>query len=79
MLFAKVSGALEAKNNADAPLKKALDAYTALSDKPGDLTTTRAAQKTAVEAAAVAQQVLVGQFWTDPKLQDAIRLAVNAK
>jgi uncharacterized cupredoxin-like copper-binding protein len=78
-LYAKVSAALKAKNDADVPFKKALDAYTALSDKSGDATTTRAAQKAAFEAAAVAQQVLVGQFWTDPKFKDAITAALQAK
>lgn len=78
-LLSRVSAALKAKNDADAPLKKALDAYAALADKSGDLTTARAAEKAAIQAAAIAQQVLVGQFWTDPRLQDAIKAASEAK
>lgn len=77
-LFDSVFGALKAKN-ADAALKKALDAYTALADKPGELTTVRPAHKAAVEAAAVAQQALVGQFWTDSKFKDALRQALSAR
>ncbi len=72
-LFTNISSALRTKNNADAPLKKALDAYTAVSDKAGDAAAVSAAEKAAVQAAAVAQQALVGQFWTDPKFKDALR------
>ncbi|MBI4233112.1 MAG: hypothetical protein HY686_01575, partial [Chloroflexi bacterium] len=70
-----VTAALKAKNNADAALKTALDAYAALAGKAGDAGTVGNAEVAAVRAAAVAQQALVGQFWTDPKLQDAIRQA----
>jgi uncharacterized cupredoxin-like copper-binding protein len=77
-LFASVSAALKAKN-ADAALQKALDAYAALSDKSGDSSTVSAANKAAIEAVAIAQQWLVGQFWTNPKLQDAIKVTLQAK
>lgn len=73
--MAKVSTVLKEKGGFDAALKTALDAYTALAGKTGDATTVVAKQLEAVRAAAVAQQVVVGQFWTDPKLQDAIRTA----
>lgn len=72
-LFAAVSGALRAKNSADAALQKALDAYAAAAGQPGDATTVRAAQKAAIGAAAVAQQALVGQFWTDPRFKDGVK------
>jgi len=77
-LFANVSGALKAKNADAAPLK-ALNAYTALSDKPGDASQVSAANKQAVEAVAVAQQWVGGQFWTDPKFKDALSAALNAR
>lgn len=76
-LFANVSAALKARNGADAALKKALDAYAAVAAKAGDATTVSTAQQAALDAAGVAQQVLVGQFWTDSKLQDAIRQAAR--
>ena len=70
-LFDAVAGPLKAKS-ADAPLKKALDGYVGLADKPGDAAKVRAAHKTAVEAVAVAQQSVVGQFWAEPKLHGAL-------
>lgn len=68
---------LKVKNNADAPAQKALDAYVALADKAGDVATVATAQKAAIEAFAVGQQWIVGQFWTDPKLKDAISAAIK--
>ncbi|MBI4216484.1 MAG: hypothetical protein HY687_03735 [Chloroflexi bacterium] len=68
-----VTAALKAKNGADAALKTALDAYAALAGKAGDAGTVANAELAAVRAAAVAQQVMVGQFWADTKLQDGIR------
>ncbi len=73
--LSNVTAALKAHNNADAALKTALDAYAALAGKAGDAGTVGNAELAAVRAAAVAQQVMVGQFWTDSKLQDAIRTA----
>jgi uncharacterized cupredoxin-like copper-binding protein len=75
--FDAVSGALKAKGGADAALKKALDAYTAVAGAAGDATTVQAAQTAAVQAAAVAQQVLAGQFWTNPKFKDAYQVALK--
>jgi hypothetical protein len=69
--FDAVSAPLKAKA-ADATLKTALDAYAALATQAGDATKTRSANKTAIEAVWTAQQVLVGQLWGDPKLQDEI-------
>ncbi len=75
--FDAVSAALKAKA-ADATLKAALDAYAALAAQPGDATKARAANKTAIEAVWTAQQVLIGQFWADPKLQAEIAKQRNA-
>jgi hypothetical protein len=68
--FDAVSAALQARSGADKAVKKALDAYTALVDQPGaSPAQLRAANQAAVEALAIGQQALVGQFWTDPVLQ----------
>ncbi|GEM_PF-649707 len=77
-LYASVTVALKAKSGNDAALKTALDAYAGLAGKAGDASTVSAAQKKAVEAVWVAQQWLAGQFWTNPKLQEAIRQAAIA-
>jgi hypothetical protein len=66
-LFDAAAAPLKAKS-VDAGLRKALDAYVGVADKAGDAAKARAANKSAVEAVAVAQQSLVGQFWTEPKL-----------
>jgi hypothetical protein len=61
--FGKVQPALESKarlTNTAATLRTALVAYT-----PGN----NATKKTALEAVALAQQTLVGQFWIDPALK----------
>ncbi|MCX6023371.1 MAG: hypothetical protein NTZ05_16910 [Chloroflexi bacterium] len=76
--FDSVSALLQAKTGADAPLKKALDAYVALAGQAGDAAKVRAANKTAIEAAAIAQQAAEGQFWTDAKFQEAYQKAVSA-
>jgi hypothetical protein len=70
-LYEGVAALLKAKG-ADANLKKALDAYAALADRPGDATKVRSAWQAAVDATGVAQQVLVGQFWTEPRLRASI-------
>ena len=75
--FDAVVAALKARA-ADAALKTALDNYVALAGQAGDAAKVRAANKAALEAAGVAQQALVGQFWTDPKLHVAfVRGAVT--
>jgi hypothetical protein len=72
--FAKVQPALEAKArlvNTAATLRSALAAYATLAQSTPTPTVAQvqAANKTALEAVALAQQTLVGQFWTDPALK----------
>jgi hypothetical protein len=76
-LFDAAAGPLKAKST-DASLKKALDAYAGLADKAGDAAKVRAANKSAVEAVAVAQQSVVGQFCTEPKLRGALVIGLLA-
>lgn len=76
--FSRVSSALQAKSGADAPLQKALETYRDVAGQPGDLDAVRAANKAAVEAVAVAQQTVVGQFWTEPTFKDAYQWAVTS-
>jgi hypothetical protein len=54
-----------------AALRSALAAYTTLvhSTPAPTVAQAQAANKTALEAVALAQQTFVGQFWTDPGLQ----------
>jgi len=66
--FAKVQPTLGARS-ADAALKTALDNYVAVAVANADPAKVRASGKTALEAVAIAQQALVGQFWTDPSIQ----------
>ena len=66
--FDRVKPALAAKG-ADAALKKLIDTYTDLAGKAGDAKEVGDANLAAVRGVAVAEQVLVGQFWTDPKVQ----------
>lgn len=66
--FEQVKPALAAKS-ADAALKSALDAYAAAAVAGGDAAKVAAAARAAQEAVAVAQQVIAGQFWTEPRLQ----------
>ncbi len=58
-----------AAKSADAALKAAVDGYANVAGAAGDATRVQAANKSALEAVTIAQQVLVGQFWTDPRLQ----------
>ncbi|MGH3770108.1 MAG: hypothetical protein ACRDRW_01685 [Pseudonocardiaceae bacterium] len=71
--FAKVQPALESKArlvNTAATLRSALAAYALLAANPATPPAqVAAAKKTALEAVALAQQTIVGQFWTDPDLQ----------
>jgi hypothetical protein len=69
--FPRVQPALASKGS-DVVLKKAIDDYTALAGAAGDATKVTAANKAALDAVAVARQVLVGQFWTDAKVQSYI-------
>jgi hypothetical protein len=66
--FPRVQPALAAKG-ADAALKKAIDDYTALAAAAGDAAKVTASNRAAVDAVSVARQVLVGQFWSDAKVQ----------
>jgi hypothetical protein len=74
--FGRVSTALQAKGGADGPLQKALETYRDVAGQPGDADAVRAANKAAVEAVAVAQQAVVGQFWTEPAFKAAYQRAV---
>jgi hypothetical protein len=69
--FEAVSAPLKAKG-ADAALKRALDAYSGVAGAAGEASKVRAVNKSAIEAAWLAQQVVVGQFWTDAKLQASL-------
>jgi hypothetical protein len=73
--FAKVQPPLEAKArlvNTAAMLRSALAAYAALAQSTPTPTVAQvqAANRTALEAVALAQQTLVGQFWTDAALKN---------
>jgi hypothetical protein len=70
--FTKVQPTLAAKNGTDVALKTALTGYATLAAAAGDAGKLKAAQRTATDAVLVAQQVIVGQFWSDAKLQAAI-------
>jgi hypothetical protein len=66
--FAAVQPVLEAKArfiNTAATLRSALAAYAAAKNE--------VTRKTALEAVVLAQQTFVGQFWTDPALQDFLK------
>jgi uncharacterized cupredoxin-like copper-binding protein len=76
-LFAKVTPALKAMRGNNAAVQTALDAYIALADKAGDADTVSAANLAVAELLPVSQQWFVGQFWGDPKLQDAVKAAMN--
>ena len=69
--FARVQPALAAKG-ADAALKKLIDTYTTLSGAAGDAKEVGDANTAAVRGVAVAEQVLLGQFWSDKAVQDWI-------
>jgi hypothetical protein len=69
--FSRVQPALAAKG-ADAALKKLIDTYSTLAGAAGDAKEVGDANLAAVRGVAVAEQVLLGQFWGDPKVQAAI-------
>lgn len=66
--FERVRPALATKS-AEAALKTALDAFTGAAVASGDAAKVATTARAAQDAVAVAQQVLVGQFWTDSRLQ----------
>jgi hypothetical protein len=70
--FAAIQPKLAAHNGADVALQTALGAYAEVAGAAGDATAVAAANKAAQNALLVAQQVFVGQFWTDKALQDKI-------
>ncbi|MEA2717755.1 MAG: hypothetical protein QOI99_2072 [Actinomycetota bacterium] len=69
--FTAAQPALAAKKS-DTSLKTALDAYSPMAAAAGDPATVPAAATAVIEAGRVGEQVIVGQFWTDPALQSAI-------
>lgn len=66
--FAAAQPALAAKSS-DQPLQAALTAYAQAAANPGDAGKMLSTYKSAMDQIAIAQQVLAGQFWTDPQLQ----------
>jgi len=74
--LAGVSASLQARAGADAPVQKALDAYVAAANQATDADQVHAANKAAIEAVAIGQQVLIGQFWTDSGFQTAYNNAL---
>jgi hypothetical protein len=74
--LAPMLATLQARAGADAPLQKALDAYVAAANQGTDGGQVHAANKAAIEAVAIGQQVLAGQFWTDTTFQTAYKTAL---
>ncbi|MDO8364727.1 MAG: hypothetical protein Q7V88_17685 [Actinomycetota bacterium] len=66
--FSRVAPALAAKGG-DKALKDLIDAYTELAGAAGDAEEVAAAQLAALRGVAVAEQVLLGQFWMDEAVQ----------
>ncbi|TPW11167.1 MAG: hypothetical protein FD127_3377 [Acidimicrobiaceae bacterium] len=66
--FDRVKPALIAKG-ADAALKDLIDGYAALAGAGGDAEEVGDANLAAVRGVAVAEQALLGQFWTDEAVQ----------
>jgi hypothetical protein len=69
---ADVEAALAAHNGADVTLKTALTNFAELIGPDADQAKAATAGQTAHDAPFVAQQVLVGAWWTDPALQAEI-------
>lgn len=67
--FDRAKPALAAKGG-DAALKKLIDTYAALAGAAGDAKEVGDANLAAVRGVAVAEQVLLGQFWSDKAIQD---------
>jgi hypothetical protein len=67
-VFDRVKPGLAAKG-ADTALFKLIDTYTQLAGAAGDAKEVGDANLAAVRGVAVAEQALLGQFWTDPKVQ----------
>jgi hypothetical protein len=67
--FDRVQPALAAKG-ADAALRKLIDTYSKLAGAAGDAKEVGDANLAAVRGVAVAEQALLGQFWTEGSVQD---------
>ncbi|HEY7626651.1 MAG TPA: hypothetical protein VH761_06270 [Ilumatobacteraceae bacterium] len=68
-VFNRVQPYLAAKG-ADVALKSAIDAYVELAGAAGDAKEVGDANTAAVRATLVAEQALLGQFWSDPAVQE---------
>jgi high-affinity iron transporter len=67
----------EAPDGVDAAVNTAVsDAYAALADPAADAARVRATNKAAIEALAIRQQAVVGQFWTDAPFRAAYQAAI---
>jgi FTR1 family protein len=71
-----MSATLQARGGADVAVKKVLDAYVGAVEQASDGAQVRAANQAATDAVAIAQQALVGQFWTDFGFQTAYQRAL---
>jgi hypothetical protein len=70
--FDRVKPTLAAKGG-DAALKKLIDTYSALAGAAGDAKEVGDANLAAIRGVAVAEQVLLGQFWSDSSVQDYLK------
>jgi hypothetical protein len=67
----------EAPDVVDAAVSTTVsDAYATLADPAADASRVRATNKAAIEAVAIRQQAVVGQFWTDTGFRDAYQAAL---
>lgn len=67
-IYPRLQPALSDKGS-DGGLKKALDDFSAVAGPAGDAAKVSSTNDAALAAVALARQVLVGQFWTDPRVQ----------
>src|SRR5207248_10653891 len=74
--LAPMLASLQARSGADASLQKALDTYVVAANQGTDADQDHAANKAAIEAVAIGQQALAGQFWTDSTFQTAYKTAL---
>jgi hypothetical protein len=70
-IYPRLQPALADKGS-DGGLKKALDDYSAVAGAAGEAAKVSSTNDAALTAVALARQVLVGQFWTDPKVQSFV-------
>jgi hypothetical protein len=68
-VYVRVQARLAQANGADVALTKLLGAYKDLAAAAGDAKAVGDANKAAINGAKVAMHALMGQFWTDPKVQ----------